>query len=288
MIDHTTALAAASLSLSFLVGFGCGVLFPRKPAKPASCLCPPGAPFAGPSITLVGGGPGAPDLITLAGLSALRSADVVITDLIAAKELRALAPAGCVFHVADKVPGNADSAQASVNAIGLAALREGKRVVRLKVGDPFLYGRGGEECEFFRAHGFEARVVPGVSAALAAPICAGIPITHRGAANQVIISTGQGRGGAFPDLPPFEPSRTLVLLMGVARAGKLRADLCDARGYPEACPVAVIERGTHPDERITRTTLGELAAVAEAMQPPLSSPAVIVVGAVVAVGLAAL
>ena len=76
----------------------------------------------------------------------------------AEERLRALAPAGCVFHVADKVPGNADSAQASVNAIGLAALREGKRVVRLKVGDPFLYGRGGEECEFYRAHGFEARV----------------------------------------------------------------------------------------------------------------------------------
>jgi uroporphyrin-III C-methyltransferase len=280
---------AAALALSF-ASFLAGAAWARRGAAAAAaggappCVCPAAAaaPLPRPSITLVGGGPGAPDLITLAGLSALRAADVVITDLIAAAGLRALAPAGCVFHVADKVPGNADSAQASVNAIGLAALREGKRVVRLKVGDPFLYGRGGEECEFFRAHGFEARVVPGVSAALAAPICAGIPVTHRGAANQLLISTGQGRGGAFPDLPRWEPSRTLVLLMAVGRAGKLRADLCDERGYPEDTPVAVIERGTHPDERVTRTTLAGLAAAAEVRR--FESPAVMVVGRVVAFG----
>ena len=268
--------------VSFLVGASLSYAHLRAQRSP--CVCPAASPTSQASalITLVGGGPGAPELLTLAGLSALRSADVVITDLIAAKELRALAPAGAEFHVADKVPGNADSAQASVNAIGLAALRAGKRVVRLKVGDPFLYGRGGEEVEFFRAHGFEPVVVPGVSAALAAPISAGIPVTHRGVANQLLISTGQGRGGTFPDLPQWEPSRTLVLLMAVGRAGKLRADLCDERGYPVDTPVAVIERGTQPDERITRTTLLELAAVADELK--FESPAVIVVGGVVEVG----
>lgn len=271
----------AALALS-VASFYIGVHVSRR--RNASCVCcvAAAAPLAAPSITLVGGGPGSPDLITLAGLSALRSADVVITDLIAAKELRALAPSGCVFHVAEKTPGNADSAQADVNAIGLAALNAGKRVVRLKVGDPFLYGRGGEECAFYAAHGFRARVVPGVSAALAAPICAGIPVTHRGAANQLIISTGQGRGGAFPDLPRWEPSRTLVLLMAVGRAGKLQSDLCSERGYPEDTPVCVIERGTQPDERITRTTLAGLAAAAQALS--FESPAVIVVGAVVNAG----
>ena len=274
----------AHLLFSFLAGAALATLLSRRtpppPAGTHSCLCtslaPP--PTAPPSITLVGGGPGAPELLTLAGLAALRSADVVISDLIAPPELRALAPPSAAFHVADKVPGNADSAQASVNATGLAALLQGKRVVRLKVGDPFLYGRGGEEVAFFRSHGFEPRVIPGVSAALAAPCSVGIPVTHRGAANQLLISTGQGRGGGFPDLPPWDSSRTLVLLMAVGRAGKLRDDLCVGKGYPEGTPVCVIERATQPDARVTRTTLGQLAGEAERLQ--FSSPAVLVVGTV--------
>ena len=246
------------------------------PAAPAPAAAAP----AGPSITLAGGGPGSPSLLTLAAYLALQRADVVISDLIAPPALRAVAPRHAEFHVADKVPGNADSAQASVNALGLAALRRGLRVVRLKVGDPYLYGRCGEEVAYYRAHGFEPRVIAGVCTALAAPAAAGIPVTHRGAADQVLLSTGQGRGGSFPDLPPFAPKRTLVLLMAVKRIPLLRQDLCEERGYPPATPVAVIERASHPDQRVTRTTLEGLAAAAAAAG--VESPAVIVVGAVCA------
>jgi uroporphyrin-III C-methyltransferase len=165
-----------------------------------------------------------------------------------------------------------------VNGLGLAALQRGKRVVRLKVGDPYLYGRGGEEVAFYRAHGFEPRVIPGVCTALAAPCAAGIPVTHRGAANQVLLSTGQGRGGSFPDLPPFDATRTLVLLMAVGRIPLLRADLCEQRAYPEHTPVAIIERATHPTQRITRTTLADLARDAGAAD--VQSPAVLVIGSV--------
>lgn len=228
------------------------------------------------SITLAGGGPGSAGLLTLAAYAALQRADVVISDLIAPPELRAVAPAHAEFYVADKVPGNADSAQSSVNGLGLDALRRGKRVVRLKVGDPYLYGRGGEEVEFYRAAGYEPRVIPGVCTALAAPAAAGIPVTHRGAANQVLFSTGQGRGGSFPDLPPYSSSRTLVLLMAVGRIPLLYGDLCEARGYPADTPVCVVEKATHVDEKVYRTTLERLAVEAAGVV----SPAAIIIGSV--------
>ena len=180
------------------------------------------------------------------------------------------------FKIAEKIPGNADSAQESVNAWGLEALQRGKNVVRLKVGDPFLYGRGGEEALFYLKHGYTADVIPGVCAALAAPAIAGIPVTHRGAANQVLISTGQGRGGTLPQLSPYVEGRTLVLLMAVGRIPHLAADLHD---YPQDSPVAIIERASHPDERVTRTTLANIAP--DAAAAGVESPAVIVIGPVV-------
>ena len=253
-----------------------GALLPSP--RPCPLCAAPAGGAGGASITLAGGGPGSLELLTLAAYQALQCADVVISDLIAPPALRAAAPAHAEFHVADKVPGNADSAQSSVNGLGLAALQRGKRVVRLKVGDPYLYGRGGEEVAFYRAHGFEPRVIPGVCTALAAPCAAGIPVTHRGAANQVLLSTGQGRGGSFPDLPPFDATRTLVLLMAVGRIPLLRADLCEQRAYPEHTPVAIIERATHPTQRITRTTLADLARDAGAAD--VQSPAVLVIGSV--------
>jgi uroporphyrin-III C-methyltransferase len=294
MLEALSSISPPSLSVLFSFISGAltlavvqwALLGRRPPATPfahAARLCSSAgaaysSPGGSPGVTLVGGGPGSPDLLTLAGYLALQDADVVISDLIAAQELRAVAPAHAVFHVAEKVPGNADSAQGSVNGLGLEALRQGKRVVRLKVGDPYLYGRGGEEVAFYRAHGFEPRVIPGVCTALAAPAAAGIPVTHRGAANQVIFSTGQGRGGEFPDLPPFSPSRTLVLLMAVGRIPLLFEDLCSKRGYPSDTPVAVIERATQPTQRVTRATLAGLAAAAAAAG--VESPAAIVVGAV--------
>lgn len=165
-----------------------------------------------------------------------------------------------------------------LNAWGIDALRQGKRVVRLKVGDPYLYGRGGEEFQFYKSQGYEPDVIPGITSALMAPLAAQIPVTHRGAANQLLITTGQGRNGSFPDLPTYDRQRTVVMLMAVGRIPQLRDDFC-SRGYPETTPVAVIEKATHPDERTIRTTLLELKAVAEAAK--VASPAIIVVGQVV-------
>jgi uroporphyrin-III C-methyltransferase len=145
----------------------------------------------------------------------------------------------------------------------------------MQVGDPFLFGRGGEEVLFYRSHGFEARVLPGLASALAAPVLAGIPLTHRGCSNQVLIATGRDKGGALPSLPPFDPKRTLVLLMAVGRLPTLATDL-GALGFPADTPVAVIERSTHPDERVTRATLGGIAEAA--LRVGVRSPAVLVIG----------
>lgn len=230
----------------------------------------------GARISLVGAGPGSPDLLTVAAYHALASADVVICDRIAPSALRAIARPAALFLVADKLPGRADVAQAELNAWGIDALQRGRNVVRLKAGDPYLYGRGGEEFEFYAGHGFLPDVIPGVCSALSAPLSAGIPVTHRGCASQVLISTGHGRDGALPELPPFHASRTLVLLMAVSRMRTLREQLGEG-GYPSSTPVAVIERATHPDERVTCTTLARLCEDAATA----ASPAVIVVGAVV-------
>lgn len=229
-------------------------------------------------ITLVGAGPGSPELLTLAAHRALAAADVVICDKIGSPELHTLIKPGAVLKIAEKIPGNADAAQAELNAWGVDALCRGQRVVRLKVGDPYLYGRGGEEWAFYRSQGYTPDVIPGVSSALLAPLVAGIPVTHRGAANSVLITTGQGRGGTFPALPPFDPQRTLVMLMAVGRIPTLAPDL-SALGYPLDTPVAIIERAAHPDERTTLTDLTRLAGDAAAVG--VTSPAVLVIGKVV-------
>ena len=234
---------------------------------------------ASSQLTLVGAGPGSPDLLTVAGYHALSIADVVLCDRIASPALRALARPDAQYVVAPRAaPGSSEAAQAALNAAGLEALRRGARVVRLKAGDPYVFGRGGEEVAFYAAHGFAADVIPGVSSALAGPAAAGVPVTHRGTANQVLISTGHGAAGALPDLPPYAPLRTLVLLMAVGRLRALQAQL-RAAGYPDATSVAIVERATQADERTTRMTLGVLPEAAEAAS--CAAPAVVVVGAVV-------
>lgn len=226
-------------------------------------------------IALVGAGSGSVNQLTLEAFSALLAADVVICDRLLPAQLHAAIPLSAVLYVADKIPGKADAAQDELNAWGIAALRRGQRVVRLKVGDPFLFGRGGEEVLFYRGHGFEPRVLPGLATALAAPVIAGLPLTHRGVANQVLITTGRDKGGALPALPRYDAKRTLVLLMAVGRLPTLAADL-GALGFPADTPTAVIERSTHPDERVTRAPLARIADVAESVG--VRSPAVIVVG----------
>lgn len=162
-----------------------------------------------------------------------------------------------------------DPGQQRLNVAALEALRRGERVVRLKSGDPFVYGRGGEELTFFRANGFEPLVLPGVSSAFAAPAMAHISVTHRGVADQVLVLAAHGRGGAMPDIPAFSATRTLVLLMVAKRVAAI-ADACLERGYPSALPVAVIERAATPHQRTVRGTLADIGAIVAAatLTPP--------------------
>ena len=247
------------------------------------------AAAAGPSISLVGSGPGDIGMLTLEALGALRRAEVVLADrLIPAAFLRAAVPARAQLFVSNKVKGNQAGAQAELDARGLAALRAGRRVVRLKEGDPFVYGRGGEEVLFYRSHGFAPRVLPGISSCLAAPLAAGIPVTHRGVANEVLVGTGFLREGSESHaLPPYGERRTTVLLMAVKRLPELGAALC-AAGYPADLPAAIVEKATHHHgggggggggERVFRGEVRTLAAMAAANA--VQSPAVLVLGHVV-------
>ena len=185
--------------------------------------------------------------------------------------------------MANKTAGSADAYQDAMNRMVLDGLRAGKRVVRLKCGDPFVFGRGGEEVLFFRSHGFAARVLPGVSSAIAAPLAGGIPVTHRGSANQLLITTGRGKNGELPVLPAYEPLRTVVFLMGVAALPTVTRELTEKLAYPRDTPVAVVERAFHGANRAhERTVRGTLETIAQiAKDHAIVAPATVVVGRVV-------
>ena len=290
----SAAAAAAAAAAATPARSAATVFTAANPASAAAASLPPlaarvwhaaasralaAADDSGAGISLVGCGPGRAELLTLEALGAIWAADVVICDRILGAALKELVRPGAELVLeAEKLPGRADAAQAELNAWGVGALRKGKRVARLKAGDPFLFGRGGEEVLFYRRHGFEPAVVPGVSSCLAAPLAAGIPVTHRGFASQLLVTTAQAQGGAAPRLPAFEPARTVVVLMGVGRIPSMASDYA-AAGYPLDTPVAIIERATQRDERVTRSTLRHVREDAE--RAHVESPAVIVVGAVV-------
>ena len=176
------------------------------------------------TIILAGSGPGHPSLLTLAAHEAIRTADLILADKLVPAPILDLIPRRTRVHIARKFPGNADAAQDELLALGLAELQSqsssistGKTVLRLKQGDPFLFGRGAEEVAFFRSHGYKAIVIPGLSSGLAAPLFASIPPTHRGVADHVMLCTGTGRRGAVPSPPSFRPGRTVVFLMALHR-----------------------------------------------------------------------
>ncbi|MCB9681118.1 MAG: uroporphyrinogen-III C-methyltransferase [Alphaproteobacteria bacterium] len=240
----------------------------------------PRAPELGPRhgrIRLVGAGPGDPDLLTVAARRALDEADLVLSDRLVPQAILDLVRGE--LRVASKQPGRADAAQAELDAWMVEAALGGRDVVRLKCGDPFVFGRGGEELDMLARHGLHAEVIPGVTSALAAPLAAGIPATQRGVADRVLVMTGQGRGGSDPALPAFDPHTTCVWLMGVGRLAALADALC-ARGFPADWPAALVERATHPDERVVTGTIATIAARARAHG--VGAPATLVVGQVVA------
>ena len=222
-------------------------------------------------IILAGSGPGHPDLLTRATHKAILSADLVLADKLVPAPVMDLIPRRAEVHIARKFPGNADKAQEELLELGLAGAKHGKNVVRLKQGDPYLYGRGGEEYDFFRLHGFTPTVLPGITSALSAPLFAQIPATHRSVADEVLICTGTGRKGAAPDPPIYLSTRSVVFLMALHRLTALVQSLiCDEKNWPASTPCAVIERASCPDQRVIRTTLEYVctAVEEEGSRPP--------------------
>lgn len=227
-------------------------------------------------VALVGGGPGDPGLLTRAGWEALRSADVVVVDRLAPREVLAeLDPAVRVIEVG-KAPGAHTMTQAQINDVMVREALAGWGVVRLKGGDPYVLGRGGEERLRLESEGVPVRVISGVTSSIAGPAAAGIPVTHRGLATGFSVVTGHDEVG---DLP-VRDDHTLVFLMGVSKLRTIVATLLAAGHSPET-PTAIVERAHTSSQRTTVATLHELPEVAE--QVGVENLAVIVVGRVVTV-----
>lgn len=228
-------------------------------------------------IVLAGSGPGHPDLLTTATHKAILAADLVLADKLVPAGVMDLVPRRAEVHIARKFPGNADRAQEELLEWGLAGLKAGKNVIRLKQGDPYIYGRGAEEYEFFQSHGYTPTVLPGITSALSAPLFARIPPTHRGVADEVLICTGTGRKGAPPDPPVYVETRTVVFLMALHRLSALIDSLvCSEKKWPKETPCAVLERASCPDQRVIRTTLEYVCAAIE--EEGSRPPGLLVVG----------
>lgn len=233
-------------------------------------------PTAG-SVVLVGGGPGDPGLITTRGRRALAEADVVVVDRLAPRALLAELDPSVEVIEAGKSPHAHTLTQTEINAVLVERARAGNRVVRLKGGDPFVLGRGGEEVLACIAAGVPVEVVPGVTSALAVPAAAGIPVTHRGMSRQLTILSAHDTAPDWATLARLEG--TLVLLMGVAQLGSHTRELL-ANGKDPGTPVAIVENGTLASQRTTVGTLADIATLAR--DRGVGNPAVVVVGDVAA------
>ena len=223
------------------------------------------------TVALVGAGPGDPGLITVRGLDLLRACDAVVYDRLVAAELVDEVPASAIRLSRELLD------QDEINDLLVDLGRQGLAVVRLKGGDPFVFGRGGEEALALAEAGVPYEVVPGISSLAAVPASAGIPVTHRGLSQTVTLSTAHGEDGGEPDYDALaRASGTLVLFMGLGRLAELAVGLIDA-GLDSNTPAAVISRGTCVDQQVATAALREIAEAAAGLR----SPALLVVGAVV-------
>ena len=232
----------------------------------------------GPSgrVWLVGAGPGDPDLLTLKALKVLATADVVVHDGLVSPAILDLAPAAARRISVAKRASRHSYAQDEINRMLVAFARQGLTVVRLKGGDAFVFGRGGEELEACRAADVPCDVVPGITAALAACAGAGAPLTHRGAAQSVTFVTGHAKSGETPDLdwPTLaRANQTVVIYMGLAKAADIAAKLM-AAGRSGGTPALIVENASLDSERRIPTTLADLGSAAV----PLTGPALLIVG----------
>jgi len=234
-------------------------------------------------VWLVGAGPGDPDLLTIKALKILQNADVVVHDGLVTDEVLDLAPAAARRISVAKRKSRHSYSQDEINRMIVAFALDGLKVVRLKGGDPFIFGRGGEELEACRVAGVDCEIVPGVTAALAASASAGAPLTHRGAAQAVTFVTGHAASGAEPDLDWTSLARanqTVVIYMGLSQAAPIAARLM-AAGRAASTPALIVENASRGDERRIVTTLAGLAEAAAA----LSGPALLIVGEAMALAL---
>lgn len=238
------------------------------------------------SVVLVGGGPGDPGLITVAGLAAVRGADVVVTDRLAPLAVLDQAPAHAEVIDVAKIPRGAFTSQERINELLVEHARAGKRVVRLKGGDPFVFGRGGEEWQACTEAGLPVEVIPGVSSALAGPALAGVPLTHRSLTQGFTVVSGH--------LPPGDPGSTLdwgalarsgttlVVLMGIATLPAITAELV-AQGLPATTPALTVMEAGLPGQQSVSGTVADVAARGEAAG--VRAPAVTVIGPVAGLSL---
>jgi uroporphyrin-III C-methyltransferase len=233
---------------------------------------------SGGRVTLIGGGPGVEDLLTLRARQALREADVILFDRLGPyRTLPQLAPGAELIDVG-KTPGHHPVSQADIEKLMVARAREGYSVVRLKGGDPYVFGRGGEEVNTCLAEGIPVTTVPGISSSIAVPAAAGIPVTYRGVAHAFTVVSGH-QPLTDQELEALAKlGGTIVVLMGIGTLPQLTSGLRRA-GLASTVPVAIVEKGYSPEQRTTVTNLGE--AVTAAGLARCTSPAVVVIGEVV-------
>ena len=230
-------------------------------------------------VAIVGAGPGDPDLLTIRALQKLQAADVIVYDRLVAPAILDRARRDAKRMFVGKASGRHICAQDEINQILLEEARRGHHVVRLKGGDPFIFGRGGEERSFLFSHGITVEVVPGITAALGCGAVTGIPMTHRDVAQAVTFITGHGEEEVDLDWHSLASiQHTLVIYMGVSSAGTIAARLI-ANGMNSGTPVAVIENGTTPNQKLVKGQLGDLAALIKSNE--IVAPALIVIGQVV-------
>ncbi|HVA34322.1 MAG TPA: uroporphyrinogen-III C-methyltransferase, partial [Candidatus Baltobacteraceae bacterium] len=234
------------------------------------------------TVYLVGAGPGDPGLLTLRAAELLQRADVLLYDALAADAIVALAPPQCERIFVGKRAARHAMPQADIEALAIERARAGKRVVRLKGGDPFVFGRGGEEAQALRAAGIPFEIVPGISSATAAPAYAGIAVTHREHNTAFTVATGHedpSKAGSTLDWSKLaDPHRTLIFLMAMENLAEIARRLVEA-GLDASTPAAVVQDGTRPTQRTVTGTLESIAG--DVARAGLSAPAVVVVGSVV-------